>query len=141
MKTKMTLAAIIIMAFITIAASPAPERVSIIPRAKKQVSQNIFGDFAFLRLHRQTRNGATITWGMNSESGINGYTVQRTYEDPTDPYAFWENIASMPSTSSRSYKWTDGNLFPGFISYRIMANMTNGGSIFSEILTIHIIGH
>ena len=141
MKTKITIGVIIVMAIVSIAASPPPETTGIVPKTAKQVSKQTYAGFSFFRIHRQGKNGVTSTWGMSSESGVTGYAVQRTYEDPNDPFAFWENICAMPCNGSRSYKWTDENVFPGFISYRILATMSSGGSILSEILTIHIVSH
>ena len=140
MKIQLSVFAIIIMAFATIAASPVRENVKIIPEKVKQVSDQTYTGFDFFRLHRQTKDGATVTWGMTSESGVSGYAIERTYLDPTDPYG-WENAGYMACSSSRSYKWTDVHIFPGFISYRIVALMNNGSSITSEVLTIHIISH
>lgn len=97
-------------------------------------------DFSFFRTHRQGRYGVTATWGLLSEAGIINYSLVRTYEDPNDPYANWETVCLMNCTNARSYKFTDNNLFPGYISYRVIANMI-GGEIISPVSTVHIISH
>lgn len=141
MKAKLSLIVFVIIAFAAMSASPVQPNVRKSQNVS-QVSQSTTAGFDFLRLHRQTRDGATITWGMTSEAGVSGYLVQRTYQDPTDPYSLWDNCGSVPCTSSRSYKWTDTGLFPGFVSYRVVAVMSNNGSnIVSDVLTIHISGH
>ena len=140
MKTKFTISIIIVMAFATIAASPAPETATVVPQKAKRVSSQFYAGFSSFRIHRQGK-GVTSTWGMSSESGITCYTLQRTYGDPTDPYTLWDEISVVSCNSSRSYKWTDETVFPGFISYRVMANMSSGGNMMSETETIHIVGH
>ena len=97
-------------------------------------------DFAFFRTHRQGR-GVTATWGLDQNNGVDGFVVQRTYEDPGDPYSNWENICSVPCGSARSFKHEDMNVSPGMISYRVIGYLQGGGTIMSFILTERIVGH
>ena len=120
MKTKIFIAAIL-LAFISIAATP------------------IVNGFDFVRSHRQGR-GATITWAY-STPGASNFALQRTYEDPSDPYAVWEPVCSMDCNSSRSYKHTDENVYPGYISYRVVALMNDGTTTMSDITTVRIVRH
>ena len=94
--------------------------------------------FSFFRTHRQGK-GITASWGVTSGAGIVGFQLQKTYEDPTDPYAFWEDVSSAPCNGSRSYKCTDNNVFPGFINYRVSALLSDGSTIGSGISTVHIV--
>ena len=96
--------------------------------------------FAFLRTHRQGKD-ITATWGLSSNAGVVGFAVQRTYEDPTDPYAYWEDICYMDCNSSRSFKYTDQSVFPGFISYRVIAMTDDGNTITSEVSSVRIVSH
>ncbi|MEO5946511.1 MAG: hypothetical protein ABIP79_06810 [Chitinophagaceae bacterium] len=97
--------------------------------------------FNSFRTHRQGKLGVTSTWDLSSESGIMHYELMRTYEDPTDPYANWEMVALTPVSNARSYKFTDSNVFPGYISYCVMAKMTSGGEVISPVSTIRIVSH
>lgn len=97
-------------------------------------------NFAFFRTHRQAQ-GIMTTWGLSSNAGVTGFLVQKTYEDPTDPYAYWEDICAMPCGAGRSFKHHDLNVFPGFISYRVIAFLQGGGSIVSAISMEHIVRH
>lgn len=97
-------------------------------------------DFSFFRTHRQGR-GIMTTWGLTSNAGVTGFVVQKTYEDPADPYAYWEDIGAIPCGASRSFKRHDLNVSPGFISYRVIAYLLSGGPIVSAISTEHIISH
>ena len=97
-------------------------------------------NFAFFRTHRQGR-GVTATWGLTSNEGVTCFVVQRTYEDPTDPYAVWDDICLLPCGAARSFKHTDMTVFPGFISYRVIGYLQFGGSLMSAISTEHIVSH
>lgn len=100
----------------------------------------VFAGFDFYRTHRQGKDGITATWGY-SGGGVTGYVVERTYEDATDPYAFWETVALVAETGARSYKFTNTNVTPGFISYRVKA--MNGLNVVAvtEVSTVHIVAH
>lgn len=140
MKTLVTLLFLAAVVLCSLAASPLPSiKVKGSADEKSFVQQN--AGFAFFRTHRQGRFGATSTWGMTSESGVSGFVLQRTYEDPADPYAWWEDVSAIPCNGSRSYKCTEQNIFPGYISYRVVAVLNGGGFITSEVNTIRIVSH
>src|SRR6266487_685232 len=91
MKTKIILFAVV-MAFISMAAVPVSPSVKNASSIKKATN-----GFDFIRSHRQGK-GATITWAFSS-GNPSGFTIQRTYEDPSDPYSVWEAVGSMPGNS------------------------------------------
>jgi hypothetical protein len=93
--------------------------------------------FDFVRAHRQGK-GVTLTWSFSSEGAI-GFTVQRTYEDPADPYAAWEDATSIGYNAARSYKYNDISVFPGSIHYRVVAQYADGTSVVSETVTVKIV--
>ena len=133
MKTKITIAvAIIIMAFVAIAATPI---ISDAPTSSKKVADT----FSFLRTHRQGK-GAVVTFGFSS-ANASGFTVERTNEDPTDPYSVWICVGNCPCTSSRSYKVNDANPFPGLINYRVIALMNDGSTVTSDVSTVKMMSH
>jgi hypothetical protein len=135
MKTKMSVVAIIIMAFIAISATP------IAKNSKPQAGLKKASDgFSFVRTHRQGKGGVEVCWAFNS-SNASGFAVQRTNEDPSDPYAVWFDVSSLSCNSSRSYKCNDANPFPGLINYRVIAIMNDGSTITSEISTVKIMSH
>ena len=139
MKTKSSfLAAIIILllsAWTIPATSEKPVSVLSVKKEKKFPPE-----FAFFRTHRQGQ-GITATWGLTNNQGIYGFAVQRTYEDPNDPYSVWENICSMTCGTERSFKHEDLNISPGFISYRVIAYFQLGGSLMSFTSTEHVVSH
>lgn len=129
-----------VLIFVSNSAFIPAKTVAVSPEIK--ASKNIVNPtFNFYRIHRQGKNGVTATWGLDSETGVSGFSVERTYEDPTDPYAYWETIATTPGTGERSYKVTDTGVFPGYISYRIVVIMNDGTEMASDYLTIRILSH
>lgn len=97
--------------------------------------------FDFFRTHRQGKNGITATWGFTATGIVNGFKVERTYEDPSDPYANWDIISLMPFTGERSYRYTETGVFPGYITYRVTAMYANGTEVVSSFSTVHILSH
>lgn len=97
--------------------------------------------FNSFRTHRQGKLGVTSTWDLSSENGVLNYSLLRTYEDPTDPYANWETVTVTGATNARSYKFTDTNVFPGYITYCVVASMSGGGEVMSPLSTIRIVSH
>jgi hypothetical protein len=106
-----------------------------------KIKQATVASLDFFRTHRQGKAGITATWEITSAIGVAGFSLERTYEDPSDPYANWEMVSMMPHTGARSYKFTDTNIFPGFITYRLVSVMTSGEKIISGISTVHIVQH
>ena len=128
MKTKLSIVvAIIIMAFVAIAATP-------IKSGSPVCSKKVADTFSFLRTHRQGK-GAAITWGFSS-TNASGFTVQRTNEDPTDPYSVWIEVESCPCNSSRSYKASDVNPFVAGILHDQRAKSESEGHSEAHIAQI-----
>ena len=99
-------------------------------------------NFEFFRTHRQGKAAITATWGITVPGNdVSGFIVEKTYEDPADPYANWEMVSAVPNSGGRSFKCTDNNVFPGFISYRVTAILLAGGSYASPVSTVHIVSH
>jgi hypothetical protein len=97
--------------------------------------------FVHFRTHRFGRSGATANWSIDSPGGITGFVVQRTYEDPTDPYAVWDDVGAVPCGNIRNFRFNDTNVSPGYISYRVV--MMNGATAvgMSDVSTILIAQH
>lgn len=132
---------IFLLLFVIVAASSFTTISSVAENKKAGINNTaLFAGFDFYRTHRQGKDGITTTWGY-SGGGVTGYVVERTYEDATDPYAFWETVALITETGARSYKFTNTNVTPGFISYRVKA--MNGLNVVAvtEVSTVHIVAH
>ena len=133
MKT-LSIFAISAMVFFSMAAIPASE---VNTPAKNQ--NKSFDGFSSIRSHRQGK-GAVVSWSFTS-SNVSGFIVQRTNEDPYDPYSVWVDVSSVGCDQSRSYKCCDANPFPGLINYRVVAVMNNGTTMTSDISTVRIVAH
>lgn len=96
--------------------------------------------FATFRTHRQGK-GITAVWSVATADQIVGFTVQRTYEDASDPYAYWENLSTVPFNPSRSFTYRDLDVFPGVITYRIVALFSDGSSAASPLSAVRIVSH
>lgn len=132
MKTTFLLA--VMFCCIQVNAAVFPVRVSVAITTKKAFTSS----FSFIRGHKQGRN-TTVTWGMTSNSGINHFIVECTYEDPTDPYSVWQDIGVMPCTNSPIFKFVDAPVLPGTLNYRIIAVMNDNSTITSGIYTTYIL--
>lgn len=95
------------------------------------------GHFSFFRTHRQGRVGVAATWGAPSSTGVSGYVLQKTYEFP-DEYATWENIYEVPCNGARSYGFVDVNVYPGEVSYRVLAMNGTVTAFVSAISAVQI---
>ncbi len=136
--------ALIIVASLMIVLSAFTKPVQVLPvqqDCKGVQSSSLLTGFDFFRTHRQGKDGITSTWGFSSAGTITGFILERTYEDPADPYAYWETVALVPASGLRSYKATDTNVFPGFISYRVTAVQGTATVAVSDVSTVHIVSH
>ena len=94
--------------------------------------------FSFVRGHKQGKNQA-VTWGMNDNSGISHFIVERTYEDPTDPNSVWWPVGMVPCTPlSPIFKLIDSPVLPGTLNYRIIAVFNNNSTLTSGFYTTYI---
>jgi len=114
----------------------APEK-KVSTEAKSAV---VAGEFAFLRAHRQGK-GITLTWGMADNTKLTGFDIEKTMEDPNDPYSVWLPVASVPGSSVRSFKHTDDAVSPGTSNYRITAYYSDNRTAQSEIISVRILAH
>ena len=120
-------------------ASTGPATLTDIKESAK-VEQVQSTSFDFFRTHRQGK-GVAASWGVTSDQGVARFSVRKTYEDPSDPYAYWEEVSSTSCNGSRSYKCNDQNVFPGFASYQVVAEMADGTTVASGVRTVHIVSH
>ena len=99
------------------------------------VQSTVFTSFS---THRQGK-GIALNWDVAAGVDVVGFSIQRTYEDVADPYAVWEDVVSLPADGSKFYRYTDGNVSPGFVSYRVLALLGDGTTADSGISTVQIL--
>jgi len=105
MKTQLSLATLVTFFLSVSWITPGSYQQTVSTAAVKE-AKALPPDFSFFRTHRQGR-GVTATWGLNSNGSVTGFVLQRTYEDPSDPYAAWDDICAMPCGNGRSFKHED----------------------------------
>lgn len=97
--------------------------------------------FNYVHAHRQGR-GATVQWSSSATPAtVNEFNVWFTYEDPYDIYAQWFLVSSHPCNSSRTYRCTQQPLSGGIYSYKVVASLTDGNVVESDIVSVRIMQH
>ena len=137
MKTQLSAFAISAM-IITTGFTPASAENSVDTRLKVKAEHVEGPVFTSFSTHRQGK-GAALSWAIDDYAGVLNFSIHRTYEDVTDPYAVWEDVSSLPADGSKFYRYSDDNVFPGFVSYRITALLIDGTTAVSGISTVHIV--
>lgn len=129
---RITVFSVLILPVFAMAFSPVPGVV----KQTTSVSSAL-NDYAFLRAHRQG-TGITLTWGMTTNTNLIGFDIEKTMEDPNDPYSVWLPVTNVPGANERSFKYTDNDVLPGTSNYRITAWYSDGRSSMSEIISVKI---
>jgi hypothetical protein len=78
---------------------------------------------------------------MASNVNLIGFDVEKTMEDPNDPYSVWTLVTSVPGSGDRSFKITDNTVSPGISNYKVTAWYSDGRSSTSDIVSVKIVGH
>jgi hypothetical protein len=92
------------------------------------------GCFNYFRTHRQGK-GITATWSVNTQNVVQ-FVVQRSYDGD-----FYEYAGSVNFSNSNSFKFTDENVFPGVIYYRIVAIKSDATTETSDVESVRIVQH
>lgn len=99
------------------------------------------GIFQVLQAHRQGKDIAVFWMMADPTLAVNSFTVFKTYEDPTDPYAVWMPVAAVNGQSPKAYRVTDRNVLPGYNSYRVAAFFADGSVEYSEVRAVRVVQH
>ena len=137
MKTQTLLVAALLATAVSgaVPAPPMPVIPVMNPPARSVAS------FQWVHAHRQGRD-IVVSWIMGgSAAPVVAYTVIKTYEDPTDPYAVWTTVATVTNTSPRMFRVTDNSVLPGYNSYRVVASLADGSTEYSEVRTVRVVQH
>ncbi len=140
MKTKLPLILIATAVVVTSTAWIAPGTSPVAKSKKQTISNTANTQFSFFRVHRQGKRGIAASWGLNSNNGVTGFALEKTYEDPNDEYATWEPVTAFPCGNERSYKHSDENVSAGIITYRVTA-FAGGNPVAIQHADIQIVAH
>ena len=91
-------------------------------------------DFTYFRLHHQTKNNVVLNWGIDTPAGVTCFTVERSYDGD-----FYDPITQVACNNAVRFSWKDEGIFPGVIYYRIVCNMNDGTTHYSNIETIRVV--
>ena len=87
----------------------------------------------FYSLNIMSGNGnATVSWKVGVEINVDQYYIQRS-SNGID----FTTIASVISTESNTYAWTDKSVLSGKSFYRIIAADKNGKQLLSQVLILN----
>ena len=90
------------------------------------------GSFSFFRAHRQGP-GISLSWAQGS-SDVVEFVIERSYDGE-----FFDVIGGMECFGTRTHKFSDNDVFPGIIYYRVTAVKVNGTTESSAIESVHIV--
>ncbi len=128
MKTILVIAAIFSFSELSATSIPASFQQTMLKEAK------VYPAFVFVRGHKQGK-GYSVQWSMTSNTGIQKFRVEYTYEDAGDPYSNWYAAGEVNNTNTNIFKFTDMGALPGTINYRVIAVMSNNATIVSGTYT------
>ena len=103
---------------------------------KEAISINHGNLFNLFIAHREGRNGTALIWMSSTSGQVLSFEIQRSYDGQ-----FFDPIGMQPSNNTGRYNWKDSNVFPGYIYYRIAAQMINGEVAYSDVKMVHIVQH
>lgn len=108
------------------------------PIGKSSATLNKYADheFSYFRIHKQGKGNVVLNWGVTTSAGVNGFTIQRSYDGD-----FYEEINQVSCNNAAKFSWKDEGVFPGYIYYKIGCMMSDGSSHYSDIEVIRIVAH
>jgi hypothetical protein len=90
------------------------------------------GNFQMFHGHRQG-NGVGLMWAISAPTAVS-FEVERSYDGE-----FFDSVAQMEAAASGRHRFTDNNIYPGYIHYRIKANHNDGSVEYSETVIVRIV--
>jgi hypothetical protein len=88
--------------------------------------------FNYFRVHRQAQ-GVAMTWSTTANDIVQ-FVIEKSYDD-----YYYEAAGSVNSNNSRSFKFVDNAVFPGYVYYRIMAIKADGSVECSPVESVRIV--
>jgi hypothetical protein len=89
--------------------------------------------FEYFRVHRQGKEGISLTWASQSFNTIE-FRIERSYDGE-----FFEQVHYMMNSGEGSYKYNDASVFPGIIYYRIIAVQADGSLEASTVESVRVV--
>ncbi len=90
------------------------------------------GSFSFFRVHRQGP-GISLSWASAS-SNVVQFIIERSYDGE-----FFDVIGGMGCTGTNTHRFSDNDVFPGLIHYRVTAVKADETTESSTIETVRLV--
>jgi hypothetical protein len=90
-------------------------------------------DFGMFMAHRQGK-GITLAWTMTAPGEVAYFSIQRSYDGD-----YFEPVEDVMGNGGNRYRYTDRNVFPGFIHYKVIAFYHDGSIMESPVETVRIV--
>jgi hypothetical protein len=88
-------------------------------------------NFNFLRAHRQGSN-ISLNWSAAVE-GVESFRIERSYDGE-----FFEPVATVAAAAGTN-RFLDDEVFPGLITYRVVAISAGGSSSYSATVSVRLV--
>jgi hypothetical protein len=92
--------------------------------------------FGFFNAHREGQAAAVLMWKWSSTADVISFQIERSYDGE-----FFDPVGGQSNNHGAIYTWKDTNVLPGYLYYRVAANMSNGEIIYSDVAIVHIVQH
>ncbi|HEY9343024.1 MAG TPA: hypothetical protein VIQ23_15695 [Hanamia sp.] len=90
--------------------------------------------FTFFNAHRQGFRSTGLMWRVSSSDNVVSFQVQRSYDGE-----FFATIKNEPCDTNTRFTWKDENVLPGYLYYRLAANLIDGTTVYSDVQLVHIV--
>lgn len=90
--------------------------------------------FAFFNAHRQGRSTIGLMWRFKPLSNVVSFELQRSYDGE-----FFTSVIEIQNGNNSRLSWKDNNVLPGYIYYRIVANLADGTYVMSNVEIVRIV--
>jgi hypothetical protein len=90
--------------------------------------------FTFFNAHRQGYRSTGLMWRVSSSDNVVSFQVQRSYDGE-----FFATIKNEPCNTNTRFTWKDENVLPGYLYYRLAANLIDGTTVYSDVQLVHIV--
>jgi len=91
-------------------------------------------EFGVIHIHRQA-DGVTLSWTVSDNTIVDGFYIQRSYDGTN-----FVIVGTLQNQANNSwFRYTDAEVFPGLIDYRIVAVLNDGTEVVSSVQSIRIL--
>ena len=127
MKTKLTALLLIVVVSATTMSFTNQKKSSVV-----STKISLAGNFGSFNVHRM-QNHSALRWNFNS-SEVSNFVIQRSYDG-----TWFSTIDEQAPSASHWNKYDDSTVEPGYIYYRLVAEMNDGTVEYSSVEMLRIV--